>query len=228
MLAEAELGFVEHMPRHLKNAVPDWPVEHTVAIDVGASVGVYTFAFSKWCAKTIAMEPNSAAAKVLRSCELQHVEVVEAAAGVEASEGILSDTSASGWRHPTAGLGNGTGWQHPCRVVPLRQLVLPASAPLVVKIDVEGTELDVLKGMGGLLQRHHLLLIIELEHRPGARPEAAFDLLCRSGLSAFQWRGRRLVPAGAEDIPHKPSKGAARFARLHGYRNNFIFLRNSG
>lgn len=228
LLSEAELGFVVDLPAHLQKYAPDWPVEHTVAIDVGASVGVYTRAFAKWCAMTIALEPNAAAARVLRNCELRHVEIIEAAAGAQASDGILSDTSAGGWRHPTAGLGTGGAWQHPCRIVPLHQLSLPASGPLVVKIDVEGAELDVLEGMGALLQRHHLLLLIELEHRPGARPDAAFDLLCQSGLSAFQWRGQKLVPAHPEDIPHKPEHGAPRFARLRGYRNNFIFLRNSG
>lgn len=226
LLAEAELGFVEELPIHLKAFAPDWPVEQTVAIDVGASVGVYTRAFARWCAMTVAVEPNAAAAKMLRDHGLLRVEVIEAAAGAEASAGFLSDTSCGGWRHPTAHLGHGGAWQQPCRIVPLSQLELPTSCPLVVKIDVEGAEMDVLKGMGTLLDRHYLMVLIELEHRAGATPDAAFALLRQTGLSAFQWRGGRLVPASPEDIPHKPDGSAPRFARLHGYRNNFIFLRS--
>lgn len=224
-LAEAELGFVARLPAYLARTAPSWPVARTVAVDVGASVGVYARAFSRWCPTVIAVEPNPGLADHLRALALPGLRVVEAAAGANAGHGTLSDGAAGGWRHPTAKLGGPGGWHQPCRILPLRDVVTPGPSALVVKIDVEGDELAVVRGMGALLRLPHLLLIIEVERRPGADAEALFGLLAAAGLGAWQLRGGRLHRASPRDVPTPPAGGAPRLARLHGYRNNFLFRR---
>lgn len=65
--------------------------------------------------------------------------------------------------------------------------VIPADVPVdFIKIDVEGGELDVLKGAEGLLTRYRPLVVFE-HGRPAAASYGAssgdiFDLLARSGL----------------------------------------------
>ena len=224
-LAEAELGFTARLPAFLARTAPGWPVAQTVAVDVGASLGVYARAFHRWCPSVIAVEPNAAMARHLRALALPRLRVVEAAAGAETGHGRLSDTVAGDGRHPTARLGGTGAWQQPCVIRPLTEIIGSVPRALVVKVDVEGAELDAVRGLGHLLALPHLLLIIESERRPGTDPEALFDLLARSGLTPWQLRRGQLCPAWSSDVPAPPAGGAPRCARLHGYRNNFLFLR---
>lgn len=224
-LAEAELAFAARLPARLRRLSPDWPVGATLAVDVGASVGVYSRAFARWAPHTLAVEPNAALAAHLRALDLPGLEVVEAAAGAEAGMAQLTDPSPSGWRRPTARLGEGGGWQQPCRVERLDRLVPGDTRALVVKIDAEGVELEVLRGMGRLLDLRHILVLVEIEHRPGADPQALFALLEKAGLTACQLTSGTLVPATPAMVPTPPEGGAGRFPRLTGYRNNFIFTR---
>lgn len=224
-LAEAELGFATRLPSYLARAAPNWPVAQTVAVDVGASVGVYSRAFCRWCPRVIAVEPNADLANHLRKLALPCLSVVQAAAGAKAGNGTMSDDAAGGWRHPTAKLGGQGDWQQPCRILPLSDIVTPPPSALVVKIDVEGDELAVVRGMGELFRLPYLLLIVEVERRPMADPEALFDLLFSAGFGAWQLRHGRLHRATPQDVPTPPTGGPPRLARLHGYRNNFIFRR---
>ncbi len=228
-LAEAELQFVATLPGFLSIHAPHWPVAETIGLDVGASMGVYSLAMRRWCKHVHAFEPNPDLAKHLEALQLSGLTVHAAAAGNTRGEAHLIDTQGGGWRHPEARVAYTTSsaaWQRPCSVVRLEDVVSPARA-MVVKIDVEGTEADVLAGMGHLLDTRHLMLIVEIEARHTTRPQAVFEKAKDCGLLAFQMIGGKLVAAGPETVLANASRTGGRFARLRGYRNNFIFLKSS-
>lgn len=222
-LCEAEHGFCRHLPQFLSRHLPDWPVAETVALDVGASVGVYAQAFSAWATRTVALEPNRSLVPHLRKLALPGTEVIPAAAGAEAGEALLVD-DGTGRRRPEARLGKGGAWSQPCPVVPLDR-VAEASRAVVCKIDVEGTEAAVLDGMSQLLSLDHILLIVEIEARHNADPQAIFNRLQRLGLNAFLVSGRGLRPVGPDHIATNAARRPGRFARINGYRPNIVFSR---
>lgn len=238
LLSEAEPSFFRHLPRFLAKRTPDWPVKETVSIDVGASVGVYTRAFCKWCPQVIAMEPSKSMSSHLLALQLPGVTVVEAAAGARAEQGLLTDCAQTGWRRPEAkvvskareveGLCDDL-WTQNCQVQRLDKTVelaigkLPAA--LVVKIDVEGSEAEVLAGMGALLDIKYLILLVEIESRHNPDPAQIFTILEASGLFGHKLVNGRLVRASSDEIIANAGRKGGKFARLRGYRNNFVFLR---
>jgi FkbM family methyltransferase len=66
--------------------------------------------------------------------------------------------------------------------------------PKLVKIDVEGAELEVLEGARETIKRHRPLVIFEhgrgAADRYGTKPEQLFDLLTECGLRIFDIEGR--------------------------------------
>lgn len=234
-LAEAEPALAAGFPALARRLAADWPLPQTLALDVGASLGVYARAFSRWAPLTLAVEPNPAMARHLRALALPRVEVIEAAASDHAGEARLADRSPRGWRRPEARVvaprtGDAPAWSHPCRLLRLDSLAATLPQPplaLVAKFDIEGGELAALRGMGRLLELPHILLIVEIEARHTPEPGAVFDLLARAGLDAFTWIPGRmcgLEPSGLADLP-PPGRHGGRLARLRGYRNNFVFAR---
>jgi len=67
----------------------------------------------------------------------------------------------------------------------------------VAKIDVEGNELNVLKGATILLQDHKPVIFIELESEHGEGPEGVFKLLREAGYRCWGVNRRELVPCNA-------------------------------
>jgi FkbM family methyltransferase len=129
-----------------------------VVFDVGANIGAYTVLFARWVGPNghvYAFEPVGSIARNLRAqLALNEVEdrvtVVEAAVTDRVGEMALAVSAGAGLNR---------------RALPtddrLRRLVVPtvsldafcaerSLAPSVIKIDVEGAELDVLRGAGGL------------------------------------------------------------------------------
>lgn len=101
----------------------------------------------------------------------------------------------------------------------------------VLKIDVEGRELDVLRSAERLL-RHQPVVIVEVEQRHNGREaaEEVFDLLARAGLRGFfirsQAPGPQLLSLSEFDFEvHQRVENAKPIGRnVEGeYVNNFIF-----
>lgn len=228
-MSEAEHGWVKRMPGLLAQHCPQWPIAETVGIDVGASLGVYVLAMSPWCRRVIALEPNRELCRHLRDLQIPSLDVVEAAAGANAGEAWIVD-AGSGWRHPEAKMvdsASGWSWAQPCQVTSLSAL-LTNETPLVIKIDVEGREEDVVRGLGRYLDSPFVCFIMEIEQRHNANPARIFSLLADHGFLALQLRRGRLVAASAGDVAENASRTGGRFSRLRGINNNYIFLRGTG
>jgi FkbM family methyltransferase len=141
-------------------ALASLPLDGRVAWDVGAHIGFFSLVLASRCRKVIAIEPGADAARRLRTnAELNSapIEVIEAAAGAEsgmtrlhlAADGRMNRVDSEG--------------------VAVRQVTLDEIAgrhglPDLVKIDVEGAELEVLSGAADVLA-HRPFLVVEA-HTP--------------------------------------------------------------
>lgn len=233
-LAEAE---PELLPRIAATLGPG-PI---VGFDVGAGPGVYARAMARICDHVLAFEPHAPQAAFLRDCALDRVEVIDAAASSQPGSALLRDRQGGDvWRRPeamvelpdptTGEYATPEGWSQPCATVTLDGYIaaLDRRWPdfgMLVKIDVEGHELEVLLGAKKLLVRRHVALVIEIEARHNPAYANVFSLLGASGFCAFRHRRGRLMPANSEDVAAMQDRRGGRFPRLRGYANNYVFLR---
>ena len=97
--------------------------------------------------------------------------------------------------------------------------------PQLIKIDVEGHELEVLKGGENLLTHHPPKLIVECEqrHLQGNTLQDVFDFLENKNYRGFFILGKKMVPLKDFDITIHQQIGEGRFWEAKGYVNNFIF-----
>ncbi|OHV44387.1 methyltransferase [Pseudofrankia sp. BMG5.36] len=135
--------------------------------DVGANIGVYTL----WAAGLVglsgqvhAFEPVPDTMAVLRSMvrrnELPQVRLESCAVGATAGEtGMRTYRDASGLAHPVADAGTA---DHIARLTTLDAYVERHRPPDLVKIDVEGFEIDVLRGAASLLAARSPALLLEM------------------------------------------------------------------
>jgi FkbM family methyltransferase len=162
-----------------------------VFVDVGANVGAYSLRAASSGMKVYSFEPNTETVRILRrNAEINHltVEVMEVALGAE--NGTVKFAPFGGTSRVTP---EGTV------DVPIRTLdsyELPSID--LMKVDVEGYELDVLKGAKQTLARCRPTLMIEMHHWLGAMGEAElFNILIEAGY-VFQYldryaQGRHLI-----------------------------------
>lgn len=143
------------------------PLDGLTIYDVGAFHGILTLFFASRAAQVIAYEPNQANHKRLmenlRLNGLQNVQVRKFGVGAQPGSGTL--------HYDPAMAGGGTLNAH--ELAPISQRVeittldhdiaaagLPA--PHLVKIDIEGWELEALKGAQATLAAHHPALFLEM------------------------------------------------------------------
>jgi FkbM family methyltransferase len=163
--AETELSFLDKIVG-----------DDDVSIDVGANFGLYTRRLAHLSKRVHAFEPSPQMADVLRRTSPPNVTVHQLALSDRAgdSELIVPRTGdelihglASIEAHATK-----AGDSFVSVRVPVRRLdsVVEDDDVSFVKIDVEGHELNVLRGARGLFERSRPVFLVEAEerHRPGA------------------------------------------------------------
>ena len=168
-------------------------------VDVGAHIGMYTVAAAsvlRGRGRVLAFEPNPSARAQLEENlalnDLDNALVVAAAAGSAPGEAELHVPATPDPSFSSLEAGRfGEGEPVPVRVTTVDEEVDAAKlSPAVVKIDVEGGELDVVAGMRRVLERRPLL-IVEVSESSGAQLER---LLQGRGYEAFRVAGRKLTP----------------------------------
>ena len=143
-----------------------------VVVDVGANIGTHAVPLARSVGPTgrlLAIEPQRQAHAALRANltlnGLAQAEALHAAAGAAQGEILVpvlppgSDANSGG---VSLGQGSTTGERVP--VLTLDGLDLPAAH--LIKIDVEGMELEVLRGAAGLIARHRPALYVEDDRQP--------------------------------------------------------------
>jgi FkbM family methyltransferase len=142
-------------------------VDESVALDIGACLGTISLAWSHLApaGKIVAVEPNASAIPGLRATLARapgDVVLVEAGAGAMPGQmRYVADPSGSAWGHVAGALDRGGA---PVDTVTVDQLVdeLHLERVDLVKIDVEGFELDVLEGASATVATHRPVLVVEL------------------------------------------------------------------
>ena len=136
-----------------------------IAIDVGANRGIYSFALSRAFSRVLAFEPNPELAAFARKKLPSNVAVNEVALGASETNAVLHVPTFGG-RHGSHLFGSlvpyGDGPQQTVSVA-LRTLDSYGLEHVrFIKIDVEGTEFDVLEGAARTIERDRPVLLIEL------------------------------------------------------------------
>ncbi|MBD7988325.1 FkbM family methyltransferase [Luteimonas sp. Sa2BVA3] len=207
-----------------------------VALDVGANIGNHSIWFSKLFARVVAFEPNPICWRILEANLLLN----DISTVVLVRSGLSDQNArASFYMNGEGNIGNSgvnadlvknasTKFEVDLVVgdVALNQDVLGSLPVRLLKIDVEGHEISVLKGLSGVLREHHPIVLFESHGATGAtgsdevvrflkehgfghfyvierdRPQLASKLL-RGIRRAF--KGERLIArsvARPEDRPH--------------------------
>ena len=202
-------------------------------VDVGANHGLYTHALAKRGARVEAFEPQPECLAVLRAYASRlrpaNVRVHPIALSAKAGMGTLHvpDGSTSS---PSASLRAITANDATLEVVLERLDAFEFSDLDLVKIDVEGAELDVLRGAVETLGRCRPLLFIEIEQRHHPEPIAeVFGQIASFGYDgAFLDALGRLRPLSAFDVERCQLEPALGRDRGQPYINNFFFSHSDG
>ena len=229
---EVEMRFLDAVP----------PGSIDVAVDVGAAMGAYSWILSRVSEQVYAFEPG-----VLYHRHLSHavfgtnITVVRAAVGsVCGRVSLYTPGSDSNALHSaTVSQGNpvvtlaGTNVDQVDQVTLdafLGERLTPGRTVDLLKVDVEGYELEVFKGCLGILSKHHPLIICEIEARHNANYADAFHVLREMGYRCYFFRGGMFESFGGERIEELQPEDDLK-ARIDGdydpnanrYVNNFVF-----
>jgi FkbM family methyltransferase len=205
----------------------------SVVVDVGAHVGynaLYAAARVGRGGRVYAVEPAPDNVEVLlRNIGSNHVSNVAvigcAAGGTHGTRDLYLRGAASAVNSlfPSSIYAQVTG-AVPVTVAPVDDLVAETNVRLV-KIDVEGAELDALAGMSRIISTPGIRLIVEwhpaLQQAAGHSPEALPEFLLARGFTLHVWRGGRIVPVAGSEI------GSLSVAMLHRRRPLDLLARRS-
>lgn len=164
-----DLGELRYVARHLRTDPRDF-------VDVGAHVGVYTVRAAlelRGSARVLAFEPNPAArAQLLENVRLNgagNVVVSDAAVGATGGRASLHVPATPDPSFSSLDAGRfAEGEPVEVEVTTVDDAVARHGiAPAFVKIDVEGREVDVVRGMERTLAEHRPELLVEVNERSG-------------------------------------------------------------
>jgi FkbM family methyltransferase len=181
----------------------------TWTIDVGANIGMFTLRFSRWvdgAGRVIAIEPE---AQNFRSLQ-RRIAASRTGSRVTAIRAVAAE--APGIRHLVVNPDHpgdhklGIGGV-PIVAVTIDALLAEHDNPKVslMKIDVQGAEMHVLRGASHMLERCHPALFIEVDD-PGLRNQGSsakelVDFLALRGYRAHRLRHfRRIEPVELSDL----------------------------
>lgn len=201
--------------------LPTICVRNELAIDIGANRGVYAWHFLRWTRNVVAFEPHPGMAAFLKLAFGERIRIEEVAlsdAEGTATLRIPVDLMQSGCAtiEETNPL---TGASTEVRVRRRRLDDYAFNRTGVIKVDVEGHELALLKGAKALLTRDLPTLIVEAEdrHRQGAL-DSVYAYLSDMGYRGFFLQDRYV--RGLDEISHNGNRGSQATARgIY----NFIF-----
>ena len=202
------------------------PGDHVA--DIGANHGIYTHALAKRGAVVEAFEPQPECVAVLRAYasrrRLANVRVHSVALSATAGIGTLHLPHGSE-SSPSASLRATADGDAALEVTLERLDTFELFDLTLLKIDVEGAELDVLQGAAETLRRCQPLLLVEIEQRHHCEPVAEiFDRIASFGYKGtFLDSGGRLRPLSAFDPERDQLEAARQPDRRQPYINNFFF-----
>ncbi len=204
-----------------------------VTVDVGANLGLYTRTLAHLSSKVHAFEPSRAMADVLQQTTGHNV-IVHAVALSDREGNAELRIPRNGARliHSLASLEPNAvaGQDVIVTKVPCARLdALVQENVSFVKVDVEGHELNVLRGARALIERSHPVFLVEAEerHRIGATA-LLFEFFKDIAYDGFFLRGGDVMGIDSFDVRSDQDEtvllndGGRRNGRS--YINNFFFF----
>jgi FkbM family methyltransferase len=196
-----------------------------VSIDIGANNGVYTYALSRVSARVEAFEPLPACARTLEAFGAANVEVHEVALSSTSGARELFIPVESGIAHTAL-----ASFVKPKGIfqtisVPLRTLDSYGFHNVCfIKIDVEGHELEVLRGAAMTIAECKPMVLVEVEQRHLNFPmDLVFNEFSSFGYEGFFTANGKLLPLEAFSYEVHQAPFAHDVLSRH-YVNNFIFV----
>jgi FkbM family methyltransferase len=179
-------GTLEPQARSIRTLAP----ARGTALDIGANHGVYSYFMVRHFDRVVAFEPQPACVQTLRSWAKGRVEIRQVALSDREGYGQLAipvkaGVPLTGYARLDAPVGD-TSSQLPVSVERLDDQGIDNVR--FVKIDVEGHELEVLRGGDVLLRRDHPILLVEIEQRhlgPGHTITEVVTHLADRGYDCF-------------------------------------------
>ncbi len=195
------------------------------AIDVGANEGAWSYPLSRIFSKVEAFEPIPDCAAIIKDSGNKNIEVHQVA--LSSSKGIkeLHIPIANG--KPLTGyatFGDLEG-EYTTMSIPVHKLDdYSFTGVAFMKIDVEGHELEVIKGAEATIRREKPAMIVEIEQRHLNFPMALiFDAIIKFGYKAFFLQGNQLHPLSEFSYEEHQGKFLdVPFSR--DYIHNFLFM----
>lgn len=186
-----------------------WIKAGTIVIDVGANIGFFTIRFARWVGsdgRIIAIEPEAENLRLLRSelikCGLN--------SNVEVLEGVAAETPGTlllklNPHHPADHRIGATGI--PVRAWTIDEVLSERGWPSIslIKIDVQGSEVRVLRGARETLKRYHPALFIEVDDRALLEAGYSADIL----FDEIEALGYRIYDPTRTGVPVLRSEAAS-------------------
>lgn len=166
-------------------------------IDVGAHVGLYTLNMARWAGEVWAIEANPLTYATLMqnlkaNAHRHYADIHSVNMAAWDSFGSLRLVDANDKVTGGSTRCEATDLEDPeqrvCRAAPLDDVLPPDCIPDLVKIDVEGAEAHVLRGLFNILEsRNPPTLLIEMHDQIYDRPEVRTEVLDLIEDAGYAW-----------------------------------------
>jgi FkbM family methyltransferase len=209
---EPEAAIIEELTRQRRRC-----------LDIGANVGLYTYRFAQLFESVESFEPIPACARIIASSKQSNVRLHNLALSNRQGRADLSIPATGGPEATALASLSNEFPEADLLSVELRTLDSFGFTQVdLIKIDVEGHELEVLEGGVETIRRELPTLLIEIEqrHHASSTIHDIFDFILKLGyIGSFYWNGR-MMPLTEFSVPrHQQSIDP----RSQDYVNNFIF-----
>jgi FkbM family methyltransferase len=162
-------------------ALRPWVLPGSMVVDVGANIGFFTVRFARWAGiggRVVAIEPEADNLRMLRQQLLKNRE----GASVEVIEGVAADHPGIlqlvvNPDHPADHRIGAIGV--PVRAWTIDEVLAARNWPQVslIKIDVQGAEVRVLRGARETIRRFHPALFVEVDDQALLEAGHSADIL---------------------------------------------------
>ncbi len=194
----------------------------SVAVDIGANIGLYAYPLSRIFDKIVAFEPIPQCSSILKNYKAKNIEVhsvglssftgvLELCIPVQNGEEIFGCASFSNSKIQSSK-------SIRCPVAKLDSYALTNVS--FMKIDAEGHEIEVIKGGDATIKREKPLILIEIEQRHLDVPmECVFNELIGYGYRGYFIYKHQLMPLSEFSV----SVHQNLLVNANDYVNNFFF-----
>lgn len=204
------------------------------AIDVGANVGLYSYELTRHFARVESFEPNPHCNRVIRASRRHNLTLHDVALSNREGSSTLTVPLIAGQpatalgsldRRVSAGTEIGPHHADGMEDVPVKLRTLDSfgfQEVDLIKIDVEGHELEVIEGATETITRCRPTLMIEIEqrHHPHRPLAEIFDRILSMGYAGQFHSDGRFHPLESFELPRMQDGDPL----SRSYINNFFFL----